>query len=84
MRFARIVFSIAGVYGLAVVVPMYFLEDRIGREQPPSITHPEFYYGFAGITLAWQLVFLVLASDPFRYLIFKAKNYCDSRPEWLD
>jgi hypothetical protein len=49
------------------MVPMYLLEDRIDQDQPPPITHPEFFYGFAGITLAWQLLFLVLASDPFRY-----------------
>jgi hypothetical protein len=67
MRFARAVFLIAGVYGLAVMVPLYFMEARIGREMPPAITHPEYFYGFAGVTLAWQLLFLVLSSDPLRY-----------------
>ena len=64
MRFARAVFLIAG---MAVVAPLYFMEARIGREMPPAITHPEYFYGFAGVTLAWQLLFLVLASDPLRY-----------------
>lgn len=67
MVFARRVFRIAGVYGLLAIVPMYFLEDRIGRDQPPAITHPEFFYGFLGVTLAWQFAFLVMAGDPVRY-----------------
>jgi hypothetical protein len=67
MTFARRVFTIAGIYGLLVVTPLYFLEDRIGRDQPPAITHPEFFYGFIGVTLAWQVAFLVIARDPVRY-----------------
>jgi len=67
MKFAKRVFSVAGVYGVIVIVPMYFAEGRIGRDHPPAITHPEFYYGFLGVALAWQVVFLVLAQDPSRY-----------------
>ena len=66
MRFARWVFLIAGVYGLLVTVPMYFTEARYGRDHPPAVTHPEFYYGFAGVTLAWQVLFVVVARDPRR------------------
>jgi hypothetical protein len=40
MDFARRVFVAAGVYGLLVVTPLYFLEARIGEQQPPAITHP--------------------------------------------
>jgi hypothetical protein len=61
------IFRWAGIYGLIVIAPMYFLEARIGQDYPPAITHPEYYYGFAGVTLAWQVVFLVMASDPSRY-----------------
>jgi hypothetical protein len=67
MRFARIVFLVAGSFGLLALAPLYFLEDRIGRDLPPAITHPEFFYGFTGVALAWQVVFLVIASDPSRY-----------------
>lgn len=67
MRFARIVYRVAGIYGLLVVAPGYFLEARIGRDLPPAITHPEYFYGFLGVTLAWQILFLVLSSDPVRY-----------------
>ncbi len=66
MVFARWVFRIAGVYGLLAILPRYFLEDRIGRDQPPAITHPEFFYGFLGVTLAWQIAFLVISADPVR------------------
>lgn len=67
MRFARIVFTIAGVYGLLVLVPMYFVFDLVGRQTPPPVTHPEFYYGFVGVGLVWQIAFLVIASDPARF-----------------
>jgi hypothetical protein len=43
------------------------LEAQFGRDNPPAVNHPEFYYGFFGVTLAWQFVFLVIAVDPMRY-----------------
>src|SRR4051812_16655790 len=67
MRFAKWVFLLAGVSGLLLTVPPYFLERRMGEDDPPPITHPEYYYGFIGVTLAWQVLFLVIASDPVRY-----------------
>ena len=67
MKFARLVFLISGVYGLIVLLPLYFLEQRTGRDFPPAITHPEYYYGFVGVGLAWQIAFLVLSRDPLRY-----------------
>jgi len=67
MKFARYTFLISGIYGLLVVLPQFFLESRIGQEQPPAITHPEFFYGFICVTSAFQLVFLIIASDPARY-----------------
>src|SRR5262245_57410269 len=67
MPFARRVFLGAGIYGLLVVFPLYFLEARIGEQQPPPITHPEYFYGFVGVTCVFQLLFLLIASDPVRY-----------------
>ncbi len=67
LRFPRVLFLIAGVYGVVVLLPQYFLEAKTGRDYPPAITHPEFYYGFIGIALAWQILFLILAADPLRY-----------------
>jgi hypothetical protein len=65
--FARWVFRIAGIYGLLVLTPMLALEERIGREQPPAITHTEYFYGFLGVALAWQAAFLIISCDPARY-----------------
>ena len=67
MVFAKRVFLIAAVYGVLVLVPQYFMEDRIGRDFPPPITHPEHFYGFIGVALAWQFLFVVIARDPVRY-----------------
>jgi hypothetical protein len=67
VKFAKLVFLIAGIYGLIVVLPQYFMEAKNGRDFPPPINHPEFYYGFIGVTLAWQTLFLVLSTNPVRY-----------------
>lgn len=67
MKFARYTFLLAGIYGLIVMIPQYFLEERIGIDSPPAITHPEFYYGFIGVTVAFQLVFIIISTDPIKY-----------------
>lgn len=66
MRFAKGVFWVAGILGLLVITPLYFMFELIGRKDPPAITHPGFYYGFVGVALAWQIAFLVIARDPAR------------------
>jgi hypothetical protein len=67
MIFARRAFLIAGIYGLLGVLPLYFMEGRISRDQPPAISHPEYFYGFVGVTVSWQLAFLVISRDPRRF-----------------
>jgi hypothetical protein len=67
MKFARVVFWIAGIWGLLIITPLYFMFDLIGRKDPPPITHPGFFYGFVGLALAWQVAFLFIARDPVRY-----------------
>ena len=67
MRFAKIVFWIAGVWGVLVLTPLYFIFDLIGRKDPPPITHPAFFYGFVGAGLAWQIAFFVIAKNPARH-----------------
>lgn len=67
MKFAKYTFLIAGIYGIVALVPMYFLKDYVGRENPPAITHAEFFYGFIGVALAWQFVFLIISRDPAKY-----------------
>jgi hypothetical protein len=67
MKFAKVVFMAAGIYGLLALLPQYFMEEYNGRNYPPVITHPEYYYGFLGVAVAWQAAFLVLAKDPVRF-----------------
>jgi len=67
MKLARWIFAVAGIYGILVIAPLYFAAGQIAQNDPPAITHPEYFYGFIGITLAWQVVFLLLARNPVRY-----------------
>ena len=67
MKFAKYVFLLAGVFGVLALAPMYFMEAQVGRDFPPAVTHPEFFYGFVGIGLAWQVAFLLMSRDPARY-----------------
>ncbi|MGA7928315.1 MAG: hypothetical protein WCA20_20275 [Candidatus Sulfotelmatobacter sp.] len=66
MRFAKIVFWIAAIWGVLVLTPLYFMFDLIGRQDPPPVTHPAFYYGFVSVALAFQIAFFVIAKDPVR------------------
>lgn len=65
--FATRIYTVAAIFGIAVLAPMYFLEERIGLDFPPAITHPEHFYGFVGLALVWQFAFLVIARDPVRF-----------------
>jgi hypothetical protein len=67
MRFARIAYAVAAAYGILALTPLYFLVGRIGLDAPPPVTHPEFYYGFVGVALLWQMIFVLIARDPVRY-----------------
>jgi hypothetical protein len=67
MNFSRWVFRIAGIYGLLVLAPQYFMEEQIGQDQQLPISNPEYFYGFIGVALAWQLAFLVISLNPRRY-----------------
>jgi hypothetical protein len=67
MKFAKTVFWIAAIWGVLVITPLYFMFDVIGRNDPPPITHPGFFYGFVGAALAWQIAFFFIARDPSRY-----------------
>jgi hypothetical protein len=67
MKFARWVYLIAGIYGLIILMPQYFLERSTSANYPPPIAHPEYYYGFIGVAVAWQVAFLTIARDPIRF-----------------
>ncbi len=61
--FAKRVFLVAGVYGIVALLPQYFIELWL----PAPIERPEHFYGFIGVALAWQFVFLLIARDVHRY-----------------
>lgn len=65
--FARVVFVGAGIWGLVVLTPLFFLVDVAGRPYPAPTEYPHFFYGFLSIALAWQVAFLVIGRDPERY-----------------
>jgi hypothetical protein len=67
MKLARWIFAIAGIWGVAVLTPLFFMEKYVNEKYPPAITHPEFYYGFVCVCLAVQFMFLIIATDPLRY-----------------
>jgi hypothetical protein len=67
LKFAKITFLAAGIWGVLALTPLYFIFDLVGRNDPPPITHPGFYYGFAGVALAWQIAFFIIAKDPVRF-----------------
>lgn len=63
MRTVRAIFGAAGIYGLIVLLPLFFAEPWL--EPPPS--RPEDYYGFLGAATVLQLIYLRVAGDPVRF-----------------
>jgi hypothetical protein len=67
MKFAKVVFIAAGVWGIGVLTPLYVLLDATGRRYDPPTSYPQFFYGFLAVAMAWQIAFLVIGSNPARY-----------------
>lgn len=67
MRFARFAFIGAGIWGIVVLTPLYWLFDITGRAYPAPADYPHFFYGFLSVAMAWQIAFLVIGSDPARF-----------------
>jgi hypothetical protein len=65
VRLARRVFAVAGIYGLIVLLPLYFAEPLLAARA--SVNHPEYFYGFIGVASVFQLVYLTIARDPVRF-----------------
>jgi hypothetical protein len=63
MKTARRIFTIAGIYGLVVLLPMFFIEPLL----VPAPSRPEDYYGFLGSATAFQFVYLAIGRDPVRF-----------------
>lgn len=66
MKYAKVTFWIAGIWGTLILTPLYFMYGLIGQKDPPPLNHPQFYFGFVSVTLVWQLVFFAIAVDPLR------------------
>lgn len=66
MNFAKVVFRVAGIYGLPLAA-LFFLEGFIGRKFPPAVNHPEFYYGFAGLVVLFHVLYLIMSTDVLKY-----------------
>ncbi len=69
-HFASRVFRWSAIYGLLALLPLYFLEEYLGRLFPPAFNRPEQFYGFLGVAVAWQFAFLLIATDVQRYRLF--------------
>jgi hypothetical protein len=67
MRFAKVVFRVAGIWGILVLTPLYFLVDLTGRRYGAPVDYPQFFYGFLSVAMAWQIAFLVIGSSPARF-----------------
>ena len=67
MKFAKIVFWLAAIWGFLIITPLYFMFALISKNDPPPITHPGFFYGFVGVAMVWQLAFILMARDPIRF-----------------
>jgi hypothetical protein len=66
-RFASRVFLLAGIYGILVLSPQYLVESGVGMAPPEPIRNPEHFYGFVGLALVWQFVFLLISRNVARY-----------------
>jgi hypothetical protein len=67
MKFARFVFIAAGIWGIVVLTPFYWLLDVTGRHYVPPTEYPQFFYGFVSVALVWQIAFLAIGSSPARF-----------------
>ena len=67
MRLAKYVFTGAGIWGIVVLAPLYWLFDITGRRYAPPADYPHFFFGFLSVAMAWQIAFLVIGSNPARF-----------------
>lgn len=82
IRTASWLFRGAAIYGLIVLLPLYFLEQVVAAPAA-TILHPEYYYGFVGAAAAWQLVYWTIGSDPVRYRPLMALSVVAKFSFWI-
>jgi hypothetical protein len=56
----------AAIYGLVLLLPLYFLETTVAAPASRLIA-PEFFYGFVGAAGSFQLIYWMMGGDPMRY-----------------
>ncbi len=79
---ARWLFRGAAIYGLILLLPLYFLE-KTAAAPAALLDHPEYYYGFVGAAAAWQLVYWTIGGDPVRYRPFMALGVIAKFGFWI-
>lgn len=62
MRFRNNAFWWGGAYGVLLALAFFLGEKQITAKMPPEITHPEYYYAFAGALLVWHLLYLYISN----------------------
>jgi hypothetical protein len=65
--FAKRVFQIAGIWGLSILSLIYGAYVLGFEGAVIDTDRPEIVHGFFLVTLAWQVAFLFIATDPARY-----------------
>ena len=76
MRVVRRICLVDAISGLMILLIGLFAE----RSLDPSgaqLVHPEFYYGFSGSALTWQLLLVMIASDPARFRVLMAITFLE-------
>lgn len=67
LLFAKRVFQIAAIWGLSVL-PLAYAGYLLGLEGATIATdRPEIVHGFFLVTLAWQVAFWIISTDPVRF-----------------
>jgi hypothetical protein len=89
VRFARIVFVVAGVLGLLLLLPLAYSAVVDGQGILPGLGGAGmFFLGFVAQYMCWQILYLVLATNPVRYRpmmipAFFAQAMGALYPQWL-
>ncbi|MCE9523360.1 MAG: hypothetical protein K8S25_13135 [Alphaproteobacteria bacterium] len=81
--FAKRVFQTAGIYGLVVLVLGYATFLFGSGEYLVATNHPEYVHGFFVATFAWQIAFLLIATDPVRYRVLMLAAMLEKFPYTL-
>ena len=66
-RWEGIFFRGAAIYGVLLMLPLYATEWIMRLQGATPLAHPEFLYGFVGVTLCSQLIYWIIGGSPARY-----------------